>query len=86
MKTENHNVIVPMPDYMELINAKNTFDDKLSVKNIELEKLSERSREFVSALAFLEEKGLLDDFNNKISKKYKLESVGFNKQGKILID
>lgn len=86
MRVENHNVIIPMPDYTELVNAKNAFEDKLKGKLVELSKLQERSREFVSALAFLEEKGLLDDFNKKMNKLYKLESVGINKDYKKLVN
>ena len=85
MKIETHTVTIPIDDYNELLTANDKADKKISDNKAHIEELSTRSREFVSALAFLEEKGLLDQFNDRISKKYKLQSVGVNKDYKQLI-
>lgn len=85
MKRENHTVTIPIADYDELLNANRYADKKISDNKSHIEDLQTKSREFVSALAFLEEKGLLDAFNDKISKRYKLASVGINSDYKQLI-
>ncbi len=86
MNKELHTVTIPMSDYNELLEANKNAEEKIS-SNVEyVAKLNLRSREFVSALAFLEEKGLLDEFNSKISKSYKLQSVGINKDYKQLVE
>jgi len=86
MKTELHTVTIPVDDYNELLIANKIADEKISANKGHIEKLNTRSREFVSALAFLERKGLLDEFNTEISKSYKLESVGINKDYKKIIE
>lgn len=86
MKKELHIVTIPIADYNELLEANNKAEEKISANKAHIEQLSTRSREFVSALAFIEYKGLLDEFNAKITKSYKLQSVGLNKDYKQLVE
>jgi hypothetical protein len=86
MDAKNHVVTLPMDDYNQLLRANVEADKKIEKNRSEMEKLHQRSREFVSALAFLEEKGLLADFNKKINKSYALEKVGINSEWNRLVN
>lgn len=86
MDTNNHTVTIPIADYNQLIESEQKAKNEIADNAAQVEKLRVRGREFVSALAFLEEKGLLAEFNAKINKHYKLESVGINKGYKALVD
>ena len=86
MKTELHTVTIPISDYNELIKVSELAEEKIAEYRGRMTESQVRSREFVSALAFLEEKGLLDEFNAKISKSYKLREVGKDVTYKQLIE
>lgn len=85
MKKDLHTVTLPIADYNELLDADRNAKEKILGYRNDMEELGERSREFVSALAFLEDKGLLDEFNASINKAYKLGSVGINTDYKIIV-
>lgn len=85
MSFTKQQVIIDLDEYNALKNQESTFDSKLEEMRVKNAKLDFRSREFVSALSFLEDKGLLDEFNKSMNKLYKLESVGLNKTYKKLV-
>lgn len=86
MKTENHTVTLPIADYNKLLEALAVENGKFESMKADLERLHHRSREFVSALSFLEEKGLLAEFNTRTLKRYRLETVDLNRDVKKLVE
>lgn len=84
MNTESHTVTLPIRDYNKLLAIQKEEEGKRADMKKDLDALGTRSREFVSALAFLEDHGLLAEFNTHIAKKYALVYVGLNKEVRML--
>lgn len=86
MNLDKHKIRLPLSDYNELLKAEQVAKEKIEKNREHMEKLHNRSREFVSALHFMEDKGLLEEFNKKMGKSYKLQSVGKDIEYKMLVN